>query len=278
MNKTRGWWWKIHGGNYTKSSVKDAEDFVGWPTLMELIKECERTEYKPSPVWPPDSPYAQEYRARLVRRDQAIIAALFLTGGRVNEVVPLRKANFEIHPRSLHVKNMRVLKHYKKTGSYMDQDGKKRYITEPVEMTRGTIAIQLKEPLVPILTSWLAEVDDYLFESPAKNRSHISGNWAYKIVRKVGRRRGLEVWPHWFRSQRASQLVVEWKFDIHKLADWFKWTKIDTARIYTKLSPDVYEDQYEKVLNERTIQEENVRLQRENDELRVLVAAQEVSE
>ena len=274
--KTRGWWWKVHGGDYTKSSVKDAEEFVGWPALMDLVRECENTPYKVSPVWPMDHPGIHEYREHLIRRDQALIAALFLTGGRVNEVVPLRKANFETHPRSIHVKGMTVLKRYKKTGSYVDQDGKKRYLTEPVVMTRGTFAIPPKEPLVPILTSWLSEVDDYLFESPAKDRNQISANWAYKIVRKIGRRRGIEVWPHWFRSQRASQLVVEWKFDIHKLADWFKWTKIDTARIYTKLSPDVYEDQYEKVLNERTIQEQLDRLQKENTELRAIVAAQEV--
>ena len=277
MSKTRGWWWKVHGGDYTKSSVKDAEEFVGWPALMGLIEECEYTEYKPSPVWPTDHPGIQEYRNHLIQRDQALIAALFLTGGRVNEVVPLRKANFETRPRSIHVKGMTVLKRYKKTGSYVDQDGKKRYVTEPMQVTRGVFAIQPKEPLIPILISWLAETEDYLFPSPAKNRNHISDNWAYKIVRKIGRRRDIEVWPHWFRSQRASQLVVEYSFPIHELADWFKWSKLDTARIYTKLDPSAYEDLYDKAEKKKNLQEENDRLQRENEWLRQALAAQEVS-
>lgn len=219
-------------------------------------------------MWPTDHPGCQEYREHLIRRDQALIAALFLTGGRVNEVVPLRKSNFEAHPRSIHVKGMKVLKRYKKLSSYIDPEGKKRFVTEPIYATRGVFAIQPQELLVPILTLWLEEVEDYLFPSPAKSRSHLSDVRAYQIVRAIGKRCGVEVWPHWFRSQRATQLVVEYSFDIHKLADWFKWKELDTARRYAKLDPCVYEDQYEKALQRRTLQEENARLQRENEQLR----------
>lgn len=224
--RTRGWWWKDHGGDYTKSSMGDIEKFVGWDTLMGLVEECRNTTYKPSPVWPADEALIEEYRQRLIRRDQALIAALFLTGGRVNEVVPLRKANFEYYlqatPPAIRVRGMTVLKRYKKVDTYKDSEGRKRYVTERVTMSRGVFSINMKEPLVPVLTSWLAEVDDHLFESPARDRSHISDSWAYKIVRRVGKRIGVEVWPHWFRSQRASQLVTDYGFPIHELADWFK--------------------------------------------------------
>lgn len=282
MIKTRGWYWKVHGDEYTKSSMGDIEKFMGWDTLMNLVRECENTPYKVSPVWPTDHPGVKEYREHLIRRDQALIAALFLTGGRVNEVVPLRKANFETHPRSIHVKGMTVLKRYRKTDSYIDSEGKKRYITEPIQVTRGVFAIQPKEPLVPVLTSWLAETEDHLFPSPAKNRSHISDNWAYQIVRNVGERIGVNVWPHWFRSQRASQLVMDYRFPIHELADWFKWAKLDTARIYTRLDPSAYENLYDKAEEKKTlqeqlnkVQEQLDRVQMENEQLRAAAALQE---
>lgn len=241
--RTQGWYWKTHGDEYNKRSMADIDKFIGWDTLMNLIEECEQTKYKPSPAWDNDmDPF--DYKNRLIKRDQALIATLFLTGGRVNEVVPLRKNQFEIHPLSLQVRGMRVLKRYKKLSHTVDEQGRKHYETETIVVTRGVIPINYAEPLVPILLEYLKTVDDYLFPSPHLKRDHINDSRAYQIVTRIGKRLGVEVWPHWFRSQRASQLATEYSFDIQVLADWFKWSKLDTARIYTKLDPSSYEKIY----------------------------------
>jgi hypothetical protein len=250
--RRRGWYWKVHGDKYTRASVADIEEFVGWPTLMALVKECENTPYKPNPLNPADP---EEYRSHLVRRDQALIAALFLTGGRVNEVVPLRRLGFEVTPESINVRGMQVLKRFKAVDVHTGPDGRKTYTTEPVHVTRGVIPIEPTEPLVPYLMKWVEKSSDYLFPSPAEHRNHISGTRAYQIVTDVGERIGEEIWPHWFRSQRASQLVVDYGFNIHELADWFKWVDMETARQYAKLDPSVFIRIYKKGLKKRSEQE-----------------------
>ncbi|MCJ7731591.1 site-specific integrase [Candidatus Bathyarchaeota archaeon] len=251
--RTRGWYWKAHGDEYTRASVgEDVEEFVGWDTLMGLVEECERSEYKPCPAWDMD-PF--DYRERLIIRDQALIAALFLTGGRVSEVVGLRVSNFEVLPLDIRVKGMAVLKRYKKIDSYLDEQGRKRFVTEKITMTRGTFSISRDEPLVPYLLDWIKESEDYLFPSPSRNL-HLCRQRAYQIVTSIGDRVGVQVWNHWFRSQRASQLATEYSFDIQVLADWFKWSKLDTARIYTKLDPSVYENIYAEKRLEKSLREQ----------------------
>lgn len=255
--RTRGWYWKTHGDEYHKRSMANIDKFVGWPTLMELIEECEHTEYRITGL-NTDETDAEKYRERLIHRDKALIAALFLTGGRVNEVVPLRKSQFEIHPLSLQVRGMRVLKRYKKLGHTVDEQGRKHYVTETIAATRGIVPIRYAEPLVPVLLGYLKTVDDFLFPSPVRSRDYISGAWAYQIVTSIGERLGVEVWPHWFRSQRASQLATEYSFDIQVLADWFKWSKLDTARIYTKLDPSSYEKIYAAIDAEQQTTTQNI--------------------
>ena len=282
MTRTRGWYWKDHGEEYTRASVGEVLRFVGWGTLMGLVRECENTPYKVSPVWPRDSPYAEEYRDRLVRRDQALIAALFLTGGRVSEVVPLRKNNFSLQgePDAIIVTDMPREKSFRKVGEYVE-NGKKRWITEKVEATRRDFPILKNEALVPILTSWLEETEDYLFTSPAKHRTHLTRVRAYQIVTDLGERCGEKIWPHWFRSQRASQLASEYGFELHALIDFFDWKDVETALTYSRLGAKrltalMVKGQGE--LNENketreTLMEKVAQLQQENEQLRA--AAQE---
>ncbi|MFW6109687.1 MAG: tyrosine-type recombinase/integrase [archaeon] len=273
--KKRGWYWREYGDDYTRASVgSDVEEFVGWDTLLDLINECENTEYSPSPAWKVD-PW--DYRGGLIRRDQALIAALFLTGGRVSEVIGLRSHNFRLRAREVRVHGMSVLKRYRKTGSYRDSEGSKRYYTEPVVMTRGIFSINREEPLVPYLLTWLDSVDDYLFPSPSRN-PYLSRQRAYQIVTDIGERVGLKIWNHWFRSQRASQLVTEYSFDIHVLADWFKWSKLDTARTYTKLDPTVYENLYAEKRKQKTLQQQLDEQRRTIKKLKSLVPEEKLQE
>jgi len=275
--RTRGWYWKEHGADYQRASVgTDIEEFVGWDTLLDLIKECEKTEYAPSPAFDVD---ATDYRSRLIRRDQALIAALFLTGGRANEVVELRVSNFDLHtnPEYIYVRGMKVSKRYRKLETIKHSDGTRSYVTEPMDVTRGVFTLPRDEPLVPYLEEWIQTIDDYLFPSPTK-KPHLSRQRAYQIVKEIGKRVGIEIWVHWFRSQRASQLVQEHEFNIHLLADWFRWTKLDTARTYTKLNPSAYNKQYEKTKHRRSLQQQLEEQQKTIDLLITLVPPEKLQE
>jgi len=260
-------YWAVHP--YERRSVdQDVEEFVGWNTLLEMVEEAGRTRYRPSPVWPAEA--AEDYQARLRRRDQALIATLFETGGRATEAVELEVSNFRVGSRFIVVRGMRVLKRYRKVAKYKDSQGRTRYKTEPVFETRGRFSFPRDEPLVPYLLSWIEEVGKGpLFPSPAKTRSHLSRVRAYQIVTDIGRRVGVEIWPHWFRAQRASQLSEEYGFDIHRLMEWFSWKRVETALKYAKLSTRAYEE----VFNQAQAQDLEARLRALEAENRRLRAA-----
>ena len=106
-----------------------------------------------------------------------------------------------------------------------------------MEATRRPFPILTAEPLTPYLLSWLEKTHGYLFPSPRRPGKPLSRAWAYKVVTRVGERAGLSVWPHWFRAQRASQLVADYSFELLDLLDFFSWDKIDTALTYTRRGP-----------------------------------------
>ena len=235
--KPRGWYMQENWESYTRASVKTVLRFVGWGTLMDMVNECMNTPYKVSPAWEPESSYAEEHRAKLTRRDQALIATLFLTGGRVSEVISLRKNNFNLHasPYAIEVTDMLREKSFRKIDEVELPNGKKRWITEKIMATRRDFPILKNEALVPYLTSWLDHVDDYLFPSPKGSRDHLTRIRVYQIVKDLGKRVGETIWPHWFRSQRASQLASEYGFDLHALIDFFDWKDVETALTYSRL-------------------------------------------
>jgi len=44
----------------------------------------------------------------------------------------------------------------------------------------------------------------------------------------------IHLWLHWFRSQRASQLVENYNYATEDLIDWFSWEHYKTALTYAK--------------------------------------------
>jgi hypothetical protein len=44
----------------------------------------------------------------------------------------------------------------------------------------------------------------------------------------------LHLWLHWFRSQRASQLVRDYGFEVIDLIKYFSWEKYETALHYAQ--------------------------------------------
>ena len=143
----------------------------------------------------------------------------------------LRKSNFETVDEYVLVKGMQVLKRYRRLTSWIDDEGKQRWKTEPEPTTRGTFPIRLDEPLTPFMLNWIEQCEDYLFPSPKQTRKqpYLSNTRVYQIVKSLG------VNPHWFRAQRACQLASEYGFDLHQLLEFFKWKRQETAARYASL-------------------------------------------
>jgi integrase len=230
-------YWASH--EYYRLNVKDySEEWVSYTPLLELI------ELAKGP------------------REKAFLSALFLTGGRVSEVLSLRKNNFEIRKRErvIVVRNMPLLKRYRKIEEIRDEHGRRKWITEKLQKTRKPFPIPLKEPLTPYLLNWIEAIpieDGLLFPSPYRIGKPLSRFWAYYsiirldeavnpelrqklgldkpfVVEGVKVKDNIHLWLHFFRSQRACCLVSEFGFQLHDLIDWFSWEHIQTAMDYAK--------------------------------------------
>jgi len=224
-------YWRLH--QYKRLNVRDyVEGWVGWEPLLEL---CE---------------YAKKLYGE---REKSFIATAFLTGGRVSEVLGLRKSNFDIREDEglIIVKNMKLFKRYKKVESYIDAKGRRRWITKRIEKTRKPFPILLSEPPTPTLLEWLETVPDengLLFPSPYKPGEPLTRFWAYKLIRSLDEKipeelrerlgltsePNLHLWLHWIRSLRACCLVAEYGFKLEDLLDYFGWRHLETATFYAK--------------------------------------------
>ena len=182
-----------------KRSVRDIIEFCGWDALVAMAQRATS------------------------RRDAAIIATLFLTGGRVSEVLSLIVDDFDLSNQEVIIlRHMDVSKRFKKTGEKI-VNGKKEWITEKVFAHRS-FAILKKEPLVPFLLDYLVTL------KPGAKLFSLSRVRIYQIVRKLS-----GMYPHWFRAQRACQLAEEHDLGLNEIMNFFQWRDQMTAMRYTSL-------------------------------------------
>lgn len=206
------------------SVEKDVKSFCGWSRLQEIVDAAGSVGHNSL-------------------RNVGFTAALFCTGGRVSEVLLLKPSMISVYkgctPKLIMFENMPLLKRYKKLSDFLDDKGHKRYKTERIEATRD-FSFRIDEPLVNPMLKWvihaLENKCEWLFPSPYTTKP-LTRKWAYQLIDKIGDRVGLELWPHWFRSQRACQLASEYDFREASLLEWFEWEKWETAKKYAKLGP-----------------------------------------
>lgn len=181
------------------------------------------------------------------------------TGGRVREVLGLKTENFVVRQAEgvVIVRDMTLEKRYKKVKEILDETGKRRWITEKISAKRKPFPIIIAEPLTSMLVEWLGQTGEWLFPSLYKDNLPLTRSWAYKLVRRLDLRISEELrislglnkplvvnevkvkdrihlWLHWFRSQRASQLVRDYGFEIIDLLKYFSWEKYETALHYAQ--------------------------------------------
>jgi len=173
-----------------RSVEKDIVSFCGWDFLLELIKCSPTLTHK------------------------GIIAGLFLTGCRVSELIMLERKNvrLNVHPKLILIENAPVIKRY-------SRKLKKRFVEH------RTFPINKDEPLVPYFLEYVESKKGKLYP--------FSRTSIYYQVQKVGKILNEDVpfsnihssqlYPHWFRAQRARQLRAEYGFTDEELRDWFGW-------------------------------------------------------
>jgi len=141
---------------------------------------------------------------------QALIATLFETGGRISEVLKLKPENFDLEAsKEFAIAKMPLVKRKKGT-------------TTP---TIRTIPIKRNDPLWPFLERWVKR------HKQGERLFQVSRSKAFLLIRSMGR----ELYPHWFRAQRASQLALEYGWDAGKLSEYFSWKHFPTALRYARL-------------------------------------------
>jgi integrase len=204
------------------SVERDVKAFCGWNRLNEIVE-------------------AARGIGSNGLRNAGFVSCLFECGGRVTETLMLKPSMFSVYrgctPRLIMVENMPLLKRYKKLSDFLDDKGEKHYKTERINATRD-FSFRVDEPLVKPLVEWLIHAIDnhyeWLFPSPYTDKP-LTRKWAYQLIAKIGDRLNIELYPHWFRAMRASQLASEYDFREASLLEWFMWEKWETAKKYTKL-------------------------------------------
>ena len=219
-------------------SVKMVKGFCGYPKLLEIISQGETQIYK------------------------ELMATLFLTGLRIHEVIPfvprgaaeekagLRKENFrtDLSNRYIVLKEVRLLKAYKAADKWQCLPCDKRWTKAPelglcpncgikVEIFPNgrperlehikdiIIDKQMPAELIELLLSKVRQAEDYLFEGVTYWR-------AYMAIRKAGDKLGMQIAPHFFRSQRAFQLKKEKDASAEDLKHYFGWSDTKMAEHY----------------------------------------------
>jgi len=255
-----GTWKRYHKRNI--GSADEVPEFIGWPKLLSIIEACNQIPY--------DMYYADYCR----ERDKALVATLFETGGRIGEVLALTKSNFnfDAHPDYCIVTGMLLEKRFEKVGSYYEvreakpkgcharlyepqllADGRQIWKRKRWDTTitsdkvkklriRKPFPIFKHEPLYPIMEAWVRRNhSELLFPSPKRrkdgSRTMTTTN-AWLIINRLQSLTNIEMWPHWFRSQRASQLYHEYGLTWEELKMWFSWQSEMMASLYAKTSPE----------------------------------------
>jgi len=182
---------------HTKRSIEDVPTWIGFDKLLDYYNQSSTDEHK------------------------KIFCALFETGGRVSEVIQLKKEMFEWNAEALNILKMSVLKY-------------RKHKTRDVLIPRDDL-----DPLVEDLISFVEDCKtEYLFprRTPLTGAlipdKHASRTWMYLKVREISD----DLWDHWFRAMRASYFVYVRKFDPFDLQEWFEWKSMDMAGHYVKVT------------------------------------------
>jgi len=206
--------------NYVKRGAEAVTRFCGWRDLFKFLSRCE------TPV------------------TGALFATLFETGCRISEGLMLDSSMFVENTDTLRIYSVPVLKKNHKLGKKriskelqviltpeqlerLDQYYEEtKPLDKPKKEVFRTIPIPKKEPLVSAMMNWVHEQDGLLF--PGLDRFE-----AYRMINGVDD----AWWLHRIRSERATQLTIEYNYTIQDLMKFFNWSSPNIAARYVRLNP-----------------------------------------
>ncbi len=174
-------WWTHH--EYHRRSCLNINYFCGWKVLSGMVNRCD------------------------TMIEKGLIATLFETGGRANEVLSLKGGQFHDKGDHILITGMVVLKQ-----------------RNPVRAKRN-VPMPKGESLVAPMMEWVRESGEGLL-FPYKY------DWLYRRVTEINE----DWWPHRFRGERASQLAIEKDLTVPELMKFFGWSKEETPTRYVKMS------------------------------------------
>ena len=141
------------------------------------------------------------------QRNRALFLTIFKTGGRISEVLSLKRINFTQDENYFIIKDMKKEK---------DKDNE----------TYQPIKIPKQEPLNEEWIQWINSKSNYLFPSSKKNDKPLSRIRAYKIISKIG------TYPHFLRSQRSSCDISYYGIEAHNLQYLRQWKTPEMIQVY----------------------------------------------
>lgn len=161
-------------------------------------------------------------------RDKALIATLYLTACRIEELLkykhyrlditgqPVKKEQIEIRGDEIIFRNIRCLKLTRTRNGVKEQRAQVRNI--PI------IINALEQPLINYLTDYIKTL---ALEDPLFNITR----WrAYQILSQIG------IYPHLLRHARLTHLAVDYDFGEAQLRHFTGWSTSNTAKHYTHLN------------------------------------------
>jgi len=161
------------------------------------------------------------------KRDAALIATLYLTGCRIEELLkykhykldikgkPVKKEQIEIRGDEIIFRNIRCLKLTRNRNGVKSHRAQVRNI--PIVFN------QLEKPLIRYLMDYIKGLNP---EDPLFNITR----WrAYQILSEIG------LYPHLLRHARLTHLAVDYDFGEAQLRHFTGWSTSNTAKHYTHL-------------------------------------------
>lgn len=206
-----------------------------------------------------------EYRKKY---DRALIASLFLTGGRATEVLKLRTSSFDFNDKEASKKGAFLVKEF----ALMKRGTKERRLH-----VTHTFPIWYDDPLVDYLLEWVDEMDGYLFPSRIKKDFPVSYYSLIDYVIKVGKcwDSGLHITPEYFRRQRELYLAEKKGFTKSNIKAYLNLKQqihpIPTTRQEWQNLLVIAQDFKENTLsNKKSKKTVNVSLERFNETVKIL--------
>lgn len=207
----------IRGMIYRRRKTSDIPTFCGWDSLEGLIVRAPNAVIR------------------------GLISAAFETGGRAMEVLDLRENQFDIRSDRVYVNAMLVLKQReKRVLSYPWQDKTEyEYSVSIPKKEYRRVPLSTREPLAKILIEYVELVREKSSILPSRIQHNPEGylfpykyGWMYKWITATDP----EWWPHRLRVERASQLVIDYNYNVMDLLRFFGWKSSEIATHYARLS------------------------------------------